>query len=60
MNKNEKITWMIAGALVAGLGIEWFTSGSNQNYSQLRNLLVGLQILLGIGMLFYAYFKKKT
>ncbi len=60
MKNNEKITWMMIGALVAGIAGEWFIGGSYESYSQTRNIFVGAQLIIGIGIFFYPFLKKKN
>ena len=46
------------GALVAGLAAHWFIGG-DADHSLLRNLLVGVQLLVGLWMIVYAMRKRQ-
>ena len=47
------------GALVAGLAAHWFIGGDAADHSLLRNLLVGVQLLVGLWMIVYAMRKRE-
>lgn len=59
MKKNEKITWTLIGALLAGMAGHWFISGTYESHSQVRNIFVGIQLIIGLGIISYPYVKRK-
>lgn len=60
MKNSEKLSWMIVGALLAGMAGEWFLSGTHEMHSTTRNLFVVIQGLIGIGLFLYPYWKGKA
>ncbi len=57
MNKNERLTLIFVGALLAGMAGEWFIGGTYQSHTLIRNIFVGIQLGIGLGILVYAYLK---
>jgi len=51
MSNKDASAWTVSGALVAGLAVYWFINGDAAGHSLFRNLLVGLQLLLGVWMI---------
>ncbi|MBK8966908.1 MAG: hypothetical protein R3D58_15125 [Saprospiraceae bacterium] len=58
MKKSEKTTWIMAGALLAGMAGEWFLGGTYESHTLTRNIFVGIQLIIGLGMISYSYLKR--
>lgn len=58
MKKNEKLVWVTIGALLAGMAGEWFLSGTYDSHSQVRNIFVLIQLIIGIGIILYPFIKR--
>ena len=59
MTNKDASAWSVMGALVAGLAAHWFIGGDAADHSLLRNLLVGVQLLVGLWMIVYAMRKRE-
>lgn len=46
--------YLIVGALIAGHAGYWFLSGEQAFHSTVRNILVILQALVGLGLMYWA------
>jgi hypothetical protein len=56
--KNKRayfILWFVAGSLMGGQAIHYFINGDAAASSLIRNILVGIQLLAGIGVAFYGW-----
>lgn len=60
MKKSEKLTWTSIGALLAGMAGEWFISGTYYSHTLIRNIFVGIQLIIGLGIISYPYIKRKN
>lgn len=55
MKKSERAVWIMAGAVLAGTAGEWFLGGKQDDHGLTRNVLVVMQLLIGLGMLVYPF-----
>lgn len=60
MKKNEKLTWIFIGALLAGMAGEWFIGGTYASHHAVRNIFVGIQLVIGLGLMAYPYVIRKN
>jgi hypothetical protein len=58
MTKKDASAWMMSGGLVAGLAVYWFINGDAADHTLFRNLLVGVQLLLGVWMMIHGARKR--
>lgn len=58
MKNSEKLTWVPIGALLAGMAGEWFISGTYESHSQVRNIFVVIQLIIGLGIISYPFVKR--
>lgn len=49
----------VLGAIVCGQAINYFLSGENYRNTSLRNFLVVLQVLFGLGLIGYSFYQYK-
>jgi hypothetical protein len=45
---------MIIGALLVGMGLEWFINGIHSTHLLARIIMVGVQIVIGLGIILYS------
>ncbi len=57
--KSMDYALIITGALVASQSVKWFIAGKSENHSQARNIAVAIQLLVGVGIVVYAWYKHK-
>lgn len=53
--KNKSFVWLLLGAIIAGHAGYWFIGGNYHEASTVRNLLVGLQFIVGVALFFYGW-----
>lgn len=58
MRKGKKFAWIIMGAILAGLGLEWFIKASHVEATTSRNAMAVMQIVIGLFAVIYAFLKK--
>ena len=59
MKRNEKLTWYLIGGILAGMALEWFMSGTYRTHGAIRNIFVGIQLLIGAFLIGYPHFTKR-